>query len=257
MNTTLLEQTTASQIYMEPLVLQKDFLEPIDIRLVDFEDLNPNDKSTAIEMFATEFCNHLPNGYQVIEKKLFSERSDPVCMFSNDKIIGVGNVTYHDYDLLRQQLFYKYENSAISKKILISNFEELMLALNTSSKWIAELDYSVITHQYRGLGLGSILFEYRLQKIIEYKFADVVFVLTKSPLAGKVDHWKCILDEAKASGFVDPSTFIEQHSLRYSEKPFNYLWGSPQITKLAIRHKFAPIGFSKNLSPLWIKTLEN
>lgn len=228
--------------------------ENLAVEIIDLRSTTPAEKQTALEIFSNEFYQHLTNPIEAAEKKFADDDGKKAyCIKADGKVAGLASYCYYPYSKIATQKFYELEDVALPRKIHLSRFSDFIQTSN--SGYVAEMDYSVITPAYRGLGIGRILFDFRLSQIISERIANIVFLLSRSPLSGRSQYWQKIFNIASNGEDVDPNKIL--HDCPYTQQnEVNYLWGTPQITNLAIKHNFIPVGFSKNLSPLWIKTLE-
>ncbi|MFA6073910.1 MAG: GNAT family N-acetyltransferase [Candidatus Woesearchaeota archaeon] len=186
-------------------------------------------------------------------------------------IVGVSQIKYYKYDLIRPQLYFfpKFEEDGKTiASIYLSQLGKEIGKPNAEVKIeiVAELAYYWVKPEVRGKGFGKELFNKPLDVFVEKKdtVSSFLFTIAMGNAAGQ-EHGKKLLNfmleregeingkdenqKTKVTGVEVPWNEIEQLGL--NPNMFDVRKESEATRILAIKYGMKFYGYSKNLSPVF------
>lgn len=239
--------------------------------LKDFGLSEAKDQQKAIQILSEEFYRHSDQNKGVVtfSETLLHGKEFAILLSSGVDVCGVSTWKFYDHQQLAPQLYFqpKFEKNTL-KSLRLRSFEHLVHDNDFRADYqtYAELAYSAVIEQFRGQGLGGILFTERIKKIKEQNPSAFMFDLARGDFSRLPDIKTRITDfmlqreeqqngrfengKIKVTGTWVPIELVNSHlSLDLSQ--LNENSGAQATIYQCKKNGFRFIGFSRNLSPVW------
>lgn len=241
-----------------------------DYMIIDYLSTTKETKTQAMSLLAQEFHpNNVDEGVRKFTDSANLAKDHVLCVTKGNEVVGVSTYKVYSFDEIRSQLYYegKFDSNNSLIALRFRTFENLLLQNRfcLNYQYVSELAYSSVKHEHRGVGLGSFMFNERMDRMKLLSNPYLLFTIARGIYTqfGITDELKNImLENEKAKNGVkeDGKTNIKgewinteflSSQLGHEISLVNFEAGAKQTIHLSKKFDFKPLGFSKNLSPLW------
>ena len=239
-------------------------------QLTDFDNLSGEDQNTAIALLAKEFYGRtdVEKGLTAFDRTIRSGKEKCVIAKMGQEIAGVATLKEYAFDQIAAQLFIdaKYQDGYL-ESIRLKPFGQLVAEHGYPGEYTTaeELAYVTVVQKYRGMKLSGELFQFFTDQIARKRNPSLIFTIARGDFAhsgvqslltnymldvekdknglredGKVKVTGVWIDTEQASAAVG---YVLANITPYS--------GSSAAIKTIEKYGGKPVGFYRNMSPVW------
>lgn len=248
--------------------LQTSISEQI-LKIVQMEDMPESEILEASVLLAEEFysADKFKYGINRFYSEISTGDAEVYVLKNGREVIGISTMKQYPFERISNQLYYApIRNGLCISGLRLIPFEALLSMAGFCGDYsiVSELGYNFVRHQFRGQGFGRVMFDLRVKKVKEMGNSQLIFGIVRSRFAGSANQiFEHFLQMEQAqngmNGKLVTVTGVPisvdglEKSLKLDLSELSLNSGVQASAHLMASESFTPIGFAKNLSPLWVK----
>jgi len=243
--------------------------------VVEFSQMSGKDRRRAVLLLAGEFFpEELERGCERFWVQACEGTARLVGILGErQELMGVSVYKLYDWDRISPQLYLQacFGRGGL-EMVRLRSFKDLLLDEGFDDNYglVAEMAYNVVRTEFRGMGLGRRLFEERLRLLLGVEQLGLLFTVAMNSctsvgvnesvtkyLIGREEE----VNGRKDDGLVNVrGLWVRAGDLAgeigVNVPDLNFETGSVVTRYLSRSFGFVPLGFSRKLSPLWVRRMD-